>query len=110
MSTKLDWRGDRAKRAMENVKRIGAVAVAAQIEGLAKSFAPVDSGRLRDSFAFREDGDGAIVGTNVEYAPYVEYGTRRTSARPYFRPAIDTVAGRAPEIVARDGRRGFNYD
>ena len=110
MSTTLEWKGDRAKRAIENVKRIGAIAVAAQIAGLAQSFAPFKSGRLRDSFVFREDGDGAIVGTNVEYAPYVEYGTRRASARPYFRPAIDTVAGRAPEIVARDGRREFNYD
>ncbi len=30
------------------------------------------------------------VGTNVEYAPYVEYGTRRMRAQPYLRPALDT--------------------
>jgi HK97 gp10 family phage protein len=29
------------------------------------------------------------VGTNVEYAPYVEYGTRRMRAQPYLRPALD---------------------
>jgi hypothetical protein len=38
---------------------------------------PVDTGRLRASIRSRsrKDGDGylAIVGTNVEYAPFVEY-------------------------------------
>lgn len=30
------------------------------------------------------------VGTNVEYAPYVEYGTRRwPTGQPYLRPAMD---------------------
>lgn len=45
-----------------------------------------------------KEGDGvsqpnedhvAHVGTNVEYAPYVEYGTRRMGAQPYLRPAMD---------------------
>lgn len=29
-----------------------------------------------------------IVGTNVEYAVYVEYGTEDMSAQPYLRPAV----------------------
>lgn len=28
------------------------------------------------------------VGTNVEYAPYVEYGTRRAKKQPFLQPAI----------------------
>lgn len=30
-----------------------------------------------------------VVGTNVEYAPYIELGTKKTMARPYLRPAIE---------------------
>lgn len=33
----------------------------------------------------------AWVGTNVFYAPYVEYGTRRQQPQPYLRPALDVV-------------------
>lgn len=29
------------------------------------------------------------VGTNVEYAPYVEFGTNKQTAKPYLRPAYD---------------------
>ena len=36
---------------------------------------PVDTGRLRDSITSTVEGDSAVIGTNVEYAPYVEFGT-----------------------------------
>jgi HK97 gp10 family phage protein len=49
----------------------------------------VDSGRLRDSITFKVSGDEVRVGTNVEYAPYLEYGTYKTDQRPYLRPALD---------------------
>ncbi len=29
------------------------------------------------------------VGTNVEYAPYVHYGTRRMKANPFIKNAFD---------------------
>ena len=46
------------------------------VEGDAKRLCPVDTGRLRSSIHTRkEDWNKVIVGTDVEYAPYVEYGT-----------------------------------
>lgn len=30
-----------------------------------------------------------VVGTNVEYSVYVEFGTSKMGAQPYFRPAIE---------------------
>lgn len=30
------------------------------------------------------------VGTNVEYAPWVELGTSKSKAKPYLRPAVET--------------------
>ncbi len=49
-------------------------------------------GRLRSSITWEvvsEGGDlSAKVGTNVEYAPYVELGTRYMRAQPYLVPAL----------------------
>lgn len=58
---------------------------------------PVDTGRLRASIthAMGTDPTGlfADVLTDVEYAPYVEFGTSRAPAQPFLRPALDVLAG-----------------
>ena len=48
-----------------------------QAEGYAKDLAPVDTGNLRDRISHRvnEREKTVYVGTNVEYAAYVELGT-----------------------------------
>jgi HK97 gp10 family phage protein len=58
------------------------------IEADAKAACPVDTGRLRASIEHEVDGDTLRVGTNVEYAVYVEEGTRYMEAEPYLRPAL----------------------
>lgn len=47
------------------------------VQDSAKENCPVDSGQLRNSIAYSVDEDSLTgqVGTNVEYAPYVEMGT-----------------------------------
>lgn len=45
------------------------------VENAAKENCPVDTGRLRNSITHDVIGEEAIIGTNVEYAPYVEFGT-----------------------------------
>jgi HK97 gp10 family phage protein len=63
------------------------------VQGRAKKKCPVDTGLLRNSISERtqrEDGDTVIseVGTNVEYAPNVEFGTSKQKAQPYLEPAL----------------------
>ena len=59
-------------------------------ESYAKQLCPVDTGRLRNSITHQQQDDTTeIIGTNVEYAPYVELGTRRQRAQPYLRPAAE---------------------
>lgn len=48
----------------------------------------VDTGRLRGSITHAKDDESAYVGTNVEYAPYVELGTYKMPARPFLKNAI----------------------
>ena len=49
----------------------------------------VDTGRLRASITHQvsEEEKAVYVGTNVEYAPYVELGTSRMQGWPYLKPA-----------------------
>lgn len=51
-----------------------------QAEGYAKDLAPVDTGALRNSISHKVTGEpAAYIGTNMEYAPYVEFGTGQYS-------------------------------
>ena len=45
------------------------------VENSAKQNCPVDSGQLRQSITHEVDGLTGEIGTNVEYAPYIEIGT-----------------------------------
>lgn len=41
------------------------------------------------------------VGTNVEYAPYLEFGTSRMAARPFLRPAVHRASRAIGAIFRR---------
>lgn len=65
-----------------------------------KDITPVDTGRLWNSIAHEPIGNNAVgIGTDVEYAPYVEFGTYKMSAQPYLRPGIENYATEYMEII-----------
>lgn len=76
-------------------------AIGLQAEGYAKMLCPVDTGRLRNSITHTVDVDEkkAYVGTNVEYAAYVEMGTSKTKAQPYLQPAVYNHADEYSKMV-----------
>lgn len=59
--------------ASEEQIRVALEAIALQAEGYAILNCPVDTGRLRDSITHEVEDNVAYIGTNVEYAPYVEF-------------------------------------
>ena len=61
--------------ALENALERGLEAIGMTAEGYAKDLCPVDTGRLRNSIGHKVDGEDVYIGTNVEYAPYIELGT-----------------------------------
>lgn len=77
----------------------------------AKDLVPVRTGTLRDAiYATRgpEDKRGVIVGVNgkkAPYAKYVEKGTSRTPAHPYFRPAINATAPSIANMISGDMKK-----
>lgn len=62
------------------------------VQNKGRDLCPVDTGRLRASIQAVEGEDErgpfVDVGTNVEYGPAVEYGTDRSAAQPFMRPAL----------------------
>ena len=67
---------DEVLAALERAERRGLEAIGLTAEGYAKRETPVDTGRLRNSISHATDDEAAYIGTNVEYAPYVELGAR----------------------------------
>lgn len=64
-------------------------AAAAKVEADAKRRAPHRTGALGHSISATSDKGGAQVAASARYARYVEYGARRTPARPFLAPAVD---------------------
>lgn len=63
-----------------------------RVQTRAKELVRVDTGRLRGSITVTPvtvDGELAVhIGSNVEYAGFLEGGTRRMPAYPYLQPAL----------------------
>lgn len=101
-------------------------------EGYAKSLAPVDTGQLRNSIshAVDESEPAAYIGTNLEYAPYVELGTgqynpqgrptpwvyqdaksdwhwtKGNPAQPFLKPAVSDHAQTYRNIIEDEMKNG----
>lgn len=60
-----------------------------QVQGTAQVLVPVDTGLLKSSIELDTDRLSFVVGSGVEYAGYVEYGTSEMSPQPYLNPALD---------------------
>jgi len=88
------------KKQIKDELRIGAF----KVEALAKDVVAVKTGRLRGSITTDESDIARLVtrvGTDVKYAPYVEFGTKVMDARPYLYPAFFAYEN---EIVKAIGR------
>lgn len=56
------------------------------------------TGRLRSSIASDLKKNSVKIGTNVEYAKWLEFGTSRMEARPFLRPALERNRREIPRI------------
>lgn len=62
--------------ALEKAIDRGLEAIGLTAEEYTKKETPVDTGRLRNSMSHAVQDKAAYIGTNVEYAPYVELGVQ----------------------------------
>lgn len=76
--------------------RIALMRNALKVELAAKEMCAVDTGWLRGSITTDKryiQKFLVMVGTNVDYGPYVEFGTKKMDARPYLFPAFFMFEG-----------------
>lgn len=79
--------------------------------GTAEAYAvkecPIRTGRLSNSITHAQQNDTTeVVGTNVEYAPYVELGTRYQSPHPYLAPAVEQHREEYENIIKGELSKG----
>ena len=76
--------------------------IGGKAESYAKRLCPVDTGNLRNSITHQQyDENTEVIGTNVEYAPYVELGTHKMAPRPYLRPAAEGHSAEYANIIKK---------
>ena len=75
------------------LERVGSAA-----EGFAADLVPVDSGRLRNSITHKVDDNSVTVGSPLEYATYVEFGTGKYAS-----------GGRNTPWVYKDDKGNWHY-
>ena len=86
---KVDYKdnSEQILSALEKGIKNGLEAIGLTAETYAKQETPVDTGRLRNSISHTVDGEAVYIGSNVEYAPYVELGTSRAKAHHMLQKA-----------------------
>ncbi len=128
VNTTSAWKGEQVKVRADRTVGKTAYEIGLIVEGYAKSLAPVLTGRLAGSVTTQAKGRGTdveapatgedkiaapgsdkevLVGTAVDYGPYVEFGTARSNAQPFLRPALDLARGEAVTIAVQNGRLEF---
>ena len=83
------------QRKMRKLKRFGkegfitvAQNAAAMATKLAQSRVPVRTGDLKRSIHAKRDGDSVFIAAEMDYAGFVEFGTKRQKPKPYFYNSI----------------------
>lgn len=99
VTVEVNSNADLFKDALPDQIAMALEAIGLTAEGYAKKMCPVDTGRLRASISHARDDNAAYIGTNVEYAAYVELGTSKMKPRPYLRPAAANHADEYKQIV-----------
>lgn len=85
--------------------------VVEKVEASAKTFAPVDTGALRESISSEvSEESGTVVGEigpTVRYAMFVEWGTSKDAPQAFMGPALDRHSHELDEALGELGERAI---
>lgn len=75
---------------ISNAEKLALSEVGFLVQAEAQLKCTVDTGTLKRSITNVVDDDekSVTIGSNVEYAPYVELGTSKQKAKPYLNPSV----------------------
>lgn len=92
--------------AFERQVQRGLMAIGETAVGYAKEDAPYDTGRLEGSIDHAVVDKDVYIGTNVEYAPYQEFGTSRgVIGKHYLRNAAANHSAEYKNIMETSLKR-----
>ena len=89
------------KNVEEKIKQ-GITKLTLEAEKECKNECPVDTGNLMNSIASEISEDEGEVKTDVEYAPYVIYGTSKMEANDFPERAKQTIEPQVKELMGFD--------
>jgi len=95
---KKEWNGLKIIEKTLKAQERALEAVGIFVEGEAIARCPYDTYRLINSISHIVKENWVKIGTNVEYAPFVEYGTSKQDPQPYLRPAVDNNHDKIREL------------
>jgi HK97 gp10 family phage protein len=101
IKSNLEWNGSIAMADFDKATLKALTESAILVEGTAAKAVHVDTGLLRSSITRQVNKDTAYVGTNVEYAPYEEFGTRYRKAHPFLRPSLTKSINKIKNIFIK---------
>lgn len=110
MFTIISNNKDEVKQALHDAVIKALTDVGDQAVDYVSDLSPVDTGKLAGSYTKEVEGDEAVViGTNTEYAPYVELGHNTVSGgyvapRPHLKPGIMNHIDEYKSIIEEDLR------
>lgn len=123
---KFKWHGKKVMSVTDQAKIKALTAGALVVHGAAVNLSAIDTGNLRGSISYTVDNavygqdsgggkaaskdqyikptsdkDAAYIGTNVEYAPFLEFGTSKMDAQPFLRPALDNNKAKVARLMKK---------
>jgi len=75
----------------------------------ARGMVPVRTGNLMASITGVDGGNGGMLYTDCEYAQYVEYGTWKMPAQPYFEYAVESALDVASALWDTELQMGLDH-
>ena len=82
---------EKALEELQRKKKTALTEIGERVKSKARVNSPVDTGRLRGSIDYQVSDDTVSIGTNVEYAINLEFGTKNQRRQSFLRPARDTT-------------------
>ena len=96
---------DAVLKAINDAKQRALESIGLYVEGQAKALCPVDDGNLRGSITHETKSDRVVVGTNVEYAIWVEKGTGKHQVDGQGRKTPWSYKNKKGEFVTTQGQK-----
>lgn len=101
IKSSLKWNGTGAMKDFDRANIRALTEAAILVEGKAVEKVNVKTGALKQSITRVVDKLKAFVGTPLEYAPYIEFGTRFHKPYPFLRPAFFTSVKKINNIFKK---------